>query len=71
MIELPPQPGRRFSKIESVPGGTPVRKLLLLGLFASPALFAADPLAQIYDNQVSSIERDVLRLAHAIRLASK
>ena len=43
-----------------------MRKLLILALFASPALFAADPLAQIYDNQVSSIERDVLRLAQAM-----
>jgi uncharacterized damage-inducible protein DinB len=43
-----------------------VRKLLILALLAGPALFAADPLAQIYDNQVSSIERDVLRLAQAM-----
>jgi hypothetical protein len=34
-----------------VPGGTPVRKFLILALFASPALFAADPLAQIYDGR--------------------
>jgi hypothetical protein len=43
-----------------------MRNLLILALFARPALFAADPLAQIYDNQVSSIERDVLRLAQAM-----
>jgi len=43
-----------------------VRKILILALFASPALFAADPLGQIYDNQVSSVERDVLRLAQAM-----
>jgi len=43
-----------------------VRKFLTLALLACPALFAADPLAQIYDNQVNSIERDVLRLAQAM-----
>jgi len=43
-----------------------VRRLLILALFASPALFAADPLAQIYNNQVSTIERDVMRLAQAM-----
>ena len=43
-----------------------MRKFLILTMFASPALFAADPLAQIYDNQVNSIERDVLRLAQAM-----
>lgn len=43
-----------------------MRKFLILALFASPALFAADPLAQIYDGQVNSIERDVLRLAQAM-----
>src|ERR1700747_1191130 len=52
--------------MKSVPGGTHVRKFLILALFASPALFAADPLAQIYDGQVNSIERDVLRLAQAM-----
>ena len=43
-----------------------MRKVLIFALFAGPALFAADPLAQIYDNQVNSIERDVLRLAQAM-----
>ena len=43
-----------------------MRPFLTLALLACPALFAADPLAQIYDNQVSSVERDVLRLAQAM-----
>jgi hypothetical protein len=43
-----------------------LRKFLIFALFASPALFAADPLAQIYDNQVNSVERDILRLAQAM-----
>ena len=43
-----------------------MRILLAAALFLSPALFAADPLAQIYDSQVTSVERDILRLAQAM-----
>lgn len=40
-----------------------MKPLLLLALCAAPSVFAADALGQIYDGQVSSIEREVLGLA--------
>lgn len=43
-----------------------MRKFLILALFSAPALFAADPIAQVYDDQVKAVEHDVVRLAEAM-----
>jgi hypothetical protein len=40
-----------------------LRKILLLALFASSTMFAAEGIAKVYDDQVSTIEREVLGLA--------
>lgn len=40
-----------------------VRNSLKFVLLLSPALYAASPIAQVYDGQVSSVEREVLGLA--------
>lgn len=46
-------------------GGIRVR-FLVLALFAIPSAFAADAVGQIYDGQVSTIEREVLAIVQAM-----
>jgi hypothetical protein len=40
-----------------------LRKILILALFATSTMFAAEGIAKVYDDQVSTIEREVLGLA--------
>ncbi len=43
-----------------------MRTILFLALTVCPAAFAADPIAQLYDGQVSTVEREILGLAQAM-----
>ena len=43
-----------------------MRTILIMTLAASCAAFAADPIAQLYDGQVSTVEREILALAQAM-----
>jgi len=43
-----------------------LRKFLVLALLSGPVLFAADPIAQVLDDQVKAVDHDVVRLAEAM-----
>ena len=43
-----------------------MRKFLILALLSGPVLFAADPIAQVLDDQVKAVDHDVVRLAEAM-----
>lgn len=43
-----------------------VRSIVILALLSGTLGFAADPIAQVYDQQVSTVEREVLGLAQAM-----
>jgi hypothetical protein len=43
-----------------------LKNVLIIALLSGAAAFAADPIAQVYDQQVSTVEREVLGMAQAM-----